>query len=46
MESGYVHEKSGELFCTATEMDITKRLKAMLTGNGRARKKPQTDSGA
>lgn len=46
MKSGYVHEKSGELFFTATEMDITKRLRAMHTRSGRARNKSQSAAGA
>lgn len=46
MKSGYVHEKSGESFCTAMEMDITKSLKAMHKSSGRARNKCPTDSGA
>ena len=46
MKSGYVPKKSGESFCLAMEMDVTKSLKAMHTSSGTARNKSQTDSGA
>lgn len=46
LKSGYICEKSGELFWTTTEIDITKRLKAMHTSSGTGRNKSQTNSGA
>lgn len=46
LKSGYICEKSGELFWTTTEIDITKRLKAMHTSSGTGRNKSQTSSGA
>lgn len=42
MESGCIHEKSGGLFWTAVEMNISKRLKVM-HNSGRARTKSQND---